>query len=370
MTRADLLRACALAALLLLHPDRGAACPFHTTLPDASVTEQIAESVEVIAARPSAGEPFRFATVAQLRGAPSGSTPPHLADSATRTRLAAHPDEAVLFALAPDGTWTRLLTVDAATRPLVTRMVARAEVWTTPEGAAERRDAFAALLADPDPRLRRLGLRELDALPYEVLRRGSYPVPAVDLLEGITDMQEMPYAPIRILLLGLSGSPGTKDAIMDRLGELTAAGTHVNLGAWLTAAIEDGGPVGVARAERVLLDAPRSLTEMQLIGIIRAFSVQSAEGDAALRTALDTTLRRLASRYPEAAPLIAQAFGAAGDYSQEALIRELLTARAFTDRRDLMAATAYVTRASGVGSGSSIASRPGIAVRNQPGPEL
>jgi hypothetical protein len=55
---------------------------------------------------------------------------------------------------------------------------------------------------------------------------------------------------------------------------------------------------------------------------------------------------------------VAQAFGARADYSQTGLIRELVSARAFASRADLMAATAYITRAPAPASG---ALRPGQA---------
>jgi hypothetical protein len=192
------LRTATLAGLLLLLvPDRLAACAFHTALPEATVSQQIAGAIEVVAARPAADNPFRFEPIAVLKGAASASRPPHLVDSATRTRLARNPGEAVLFAREADGSWIRLLLFDAATRPVVERMIEHAGAGTGPEGAAERRDVFAGLLAHPDAGLRRLALRELDALPYGVLRNGTYPVTAEDLIRGIADIQDMPFAPSR-----------------------------------------------------------------------------------------------------------------------------------------------------------------------------
>jgi hypothetical protein len=265
----------------------------------------------------------------------------------------------VLFARAADGAWTRLLVLDTTTRPLVDRMIARADAWSGPEGAAERRDTFAGLLAHPDEGLRRLALRELDALPYGVLRDGTYPVAAADLLRGIADIQDMPFAPIRILLLGLDGGSEPDAAITDRVMSLAASGADLHLGAWITAAIESGGRDGVAEIERLYLGAPGRLTEAQLTDIVRALSEQSANGDPALRAPLDGTLRRLVSLRPEAAPLIAQAFGANADYSQTGLIRDLVAARAFTDRAGLMAATAYITRARISGQTMTASARPG-----------
>ncbi len=346
-----------LAGLLALPlPDRLAACAFHVTLTEGSLSDDIAASVEVIAARPSSADPFAFETVAVLRGVASGTAPPFIVDSVTRTRLAQNPDEAVLFARGADGTWTRLLVLDAATRPFVDRLLNRAAVWATPAGAAERRDAFARLLAHPDARLRRIALRELDALPYDVLRGGTYPVQADVLLRGVNNIDEMPFAPIRILLVGLDGGSAARKAITDRLAAMTAMGVDTNLGPWITAAIEIGGP---AEIERVVLAVPDRLTLPQLTQIVLALSVHSAEGDPALRGALDGAIRRLVSSRPDAAPLIAQAFTATGDFTQIDLIEALLAARAFTDRRALMAAAAYVTRAPQSAGAGAVAGRSG-----------
>lgn len=340
------LRTATLAGLLLLPvPDRLAACAFHTVLPEATVSQQIAGAIEVVAARPAADNPFRFEPIAVLKGAVSASRPPHLVDSATRTRLARNPGEAMLFARESDGSWTRLLILDAATRPLVDRMIARADAWTGPEGAAERRDTFAGLLAHPDEGLRRLALRELDALPYGVLRNGTYPVAAADLLRGIADIQDMPFAPIRILLLGLDGGSEPDAAITDRLTSLAASGADLHLGPWITAAVESGGPDGLAAVERQFLAAPERLSSLQLVEIIRALSVLSAQGDTALRVPLDRAIRRFVTLRPDAAPLIAQAFGAISDYSQIAVIRDAAAARPPSDRDQMMAVLAYVSRA-------------------------
>jgi hypothetical protein len=349
-----------LAGILALPlPDRLAACAFHLTFQEASLSDDIAGSLEVIAARPSPADPFAFETVAVLRGAASGTVPPLIVDSMTRTRLARNPDEAVLFARAPDGTWTRLLILDAATRPFVDRLLERADVWTTPAGAAERRDVFAGLLAHPDARLRRIALRELDALPYDVLRGGTYPVPAEDLIRGAGALDEMPFAPIRILLLGLDSGDAARTSIAQRLVAITNLGADTNLGPWIIAAIEIGGPDGVAEVERLVLATPDRLTQPQLTQIVLALSVQSDAGDPSLRAPLDGAIRRLVSSRPDAAPLIAPACTATGDFTQIDLIRELLAARLLTKRRDLIAAAVYIRRASESAEAGAAAARPG-----------
>lgn len=336
----------ALAGLLLLTaPVQVAACAFHTVLPTATLVEDIAGSVEVIAARPSVADPFSYEPVSVLRGESSGLGPPYIVDSVTRARLARNPDEAVLFARNPDGSWTRLFMLDEVTRPFVELLMSRVDIWVTPEGAVERRDVAASLLSHPDERLQGIALRELDGLPYDILRGATYPIPATDLLQILTDVDQMPFAPISILLLGLSDSDGARDAITRHLALMEQYGIDTDLGPWITAAVESGGPAGLAAVERQFLAAPKRFSQPQLVEIIRALAVLSAQGDPALRGPLDMAIRRFATLRPDVAPLIAQAFGAISDYSQIDVVRDAAAARPFVDRDQVMAVLAYVSRA-------------------------
>ena len=83
----------------------------------------------------------------------------------------------------------------------------------------------------------------------------------------------MPFAPIRILLVGLAGGKVARQAIAQRLAAMTAMGVDTNLGPWITAAIEIGGPDGVAEVERLVLSAPDRLTPQQLTQIVLALSI-------------------------------------------------------------------------------------------------
>lgn len=330
------------ATLFLALPDRLAACAFHTALPEATVSEQIAGSLAVIAARPANANPFRFEAVTVLKGDAPYDHPPHLVDSGTRSRLSRNPSDAVLFARNADGSWTRLIMLDAATRPIVDHILDDIDRWASPEGASARRDLFAGLLDHPDDRIRRLALRELDALPYSVLREGHYPIGAENLLNGLTDMQEIPFAPIRILLLGLTQGDAAKAAIDHQVRRMARDFGDMHLGAWITAAIEIGGPDGLAKVEQLFLGKARQSTETQIAAIIQALAVQRAGGDIILGPAIDATLRRLAEANPKAAPQIARTFGATSDYSQASLIRDLVSARAFSSPGDFILAATYV----------------------------
>jgi ABC-type nickel/cobalt efflux system permease component RcnA len=296
-----MLRACGLWILLAV-PMAGpaASCAFHFgDLPEASLSQQIAASASLIAARPAAENPFRFQATRLLRGAASGTGPPHLVDSATRRRLNAAPDNAVLFSRHPDGTWTRLLLLDQTTWPVVSHMIAQADRWAGPGGQVARRDYAAGLVAHSDERLVRIGLRELDTLDYRTLRGGRYAVSPARLIAGIFELQEQPYAPIRILLLGIVGGAAAEAQVAHQLDRRIGSGLSTNLGAWATAAFEMRGADALAELERDL--GERALSRDQTDEIVRALAVQSASGDPAFRGSARLALVRFVGRYPDAA---------------------------------------------------------------------
>jgi hypothetical protein len=344
------LRAPLLAAMLAgaVPPVAAHACAFHTDLPEASLSQRIADSVTLIAARPAPDDPFRFAPVRLLKGAPASSPPPQLVDAATRRRLAAAPDQAILFARDPDGSWARLLLIDETTRPVVAWMVAQAQRPDAANAAVARRDFAATLLSYPDPRLHRLALQELDALDYATLRGGTYSAGPADLIRGIADLQEQAYVPIRILLLGLVGGDAAEGEIFRQLDRRVRSGIATDFAAWTTAAIELRGAKGLARLERVMVASDRAPTPDQTAEFVRALAVQSASGDPDLRIPIRSALLRLVERQPDAAALIPPALSAASDRAQTGLVRDLVAARAFTSRADLLAATAYLSGAGNV----------------------
>lgn len=345
--RHRLLRSALVAASLVgvVLPGQVVACAFHTELPEETLSQQIAGSVALLAARPTKDDPFRFSTGRWLKGEPSSDMPPYLVDAGTRRLLSEHPDQAVLFGQDDDGDWTRLILLDETTMPVVDHMLAQADRWATPDGATQRRDFAASLLAHSDARLHSLALRELDALDYRILRRGEYPVAAADLLDGLSRLEDQAYTPIRILLLGIVGGDRAGEETSRQMSRRLSAGLATNLGAWSTAAIEIGGVEAISELERLIAASHRRLEPEQLVEIVRALAVQGASGELALRERIRTSLLRLAEDHPAAAPMIPAAFMSLSDWSQSDLVQDLVAARAFTSRNDLLAATAYLANA-------------------------
>jgi len=294
--------ACLLIVLLSVIPSGMAlACAFHfTDLPEAPLSRQVVESYSLIAARPDPTNPFSFVVSKVLHGAAAVNGPPHLVDSTTRRRLKAAPGDAVLFSRNADGTWTRLLLLDATTRPVVAHMLAEAGRWSAPGGAAARRDFAASLLAHTDLRLHHIALRELDSLDYGTLRAGTYDVPTGQLIAGIADLQGQAFAPIRIQLLGLTGGARAEAEVARQLQWRFETGLAPGLGAWTTAALELQGTGAIAELERMLSERYRPLPRAQIDEVVQALAVQSAAGDPEGRSAARAALLLFVNRYPNA----------------------------------------------------------------------
>jgi hypothetical protein len=343
--RAGLLSIAISTALLTSNPNNLVACSFHVGLSGLTLSRQLAESVELVAMRPSAGNPFQFDPVRQLKGIPSERTMPPVVDDVTRQLLLQNPNQTALFARTYGGGWKQLLLIDDSNRGFVEEVALQSGAWDTSQGRADKRDYFAAQLNHPNAAIRFIALRELDAIDYAILRQGKYPLAVQSLLTDISDLRWTAYAPIRILLLGILGGEDAKAAIFTRLKGSAEANSAGHLGAWITAAIEAGGIDGLHQLEKIVLEPKVSLASQQLLEIVRAISVQSAGGKAELRQALDATIRRLVWQYPETAPIIPQVFGLASDWSQVSLVRELIAANKLATMTDLKLAATYLARA-------------------------
>jgi len=296
------LRAYVLLIMVVSTPHAVEACAFHfsTVAPEAPLSRQIASSDTLIAARPGRDDPFRFTDIQVLKGQSAASGPPHLVDSASRRLLQAAPNKAVLFAKTADGPWKRLVLLDEKTRPIVSHMLAHADRWAAPSGAAARRDYAATLLANSDTRLRRIALRELDSLDYRTLRAGTYDVPEGQLLQGIANLQNQAFVPIQIQLLGLAGGPRAGMEVTRQVHRRVATGISANLGAWFAAAVELQGQSAIVELERVLNAQDRPLSRSQIEELVQALAVQSASGDPAVRGAARASLVQFVGRYPDA----------------------------------------------------------------------
>lgn len=350
--------AAALIALRLLAPGAALACAFHNYAPADTVVDRMLGSSQIVLARPDPADPRRFVAVEALSG-PSGDVGIELpVDAATAERLAAHPDDRVLFARDGDyGPWLRLAYLDPEYRAVIERVATRLEDWQM-GGEDERARMFADLLAHPNPALHRLALTELDLLPYDLLRQlppqagvaalaadlGSGPVTPVE--DGSTPLD---LDPIRVLLIGLSRDPAA-EAVLNTglLRELSTPGSRI-LGAYATALIELDGPAG---AERIAarLTGPDLPTAEVIEMLVEALAIHAQGDDAALRALIGSRLAQALDSHPALAGAVARQFGSRYDWSQAAALAALLHGKRLRAAPEVIAVTQYLALAQEAGA--------------------
>ncbi|WP_335948213.1 hypothetical protein [Salipiger bermudensis] len=334
-------------ALAFVPAPQARACAFHTTLPEKSVADWLVDGIEVVLARPAADNAYAFHITEVIH---SAGTPPELdllVSSDLRQRLLANPQDEVL--LANDGYgWIVLSYVDQVFRPLMRDVLARAPGWKDADGA-DRLALFSALQDSPDPDLRHLALLEIDKAPYRVLRDMELRLTPEELLSRLWQPQDYAYQPIRVLLLGLTGSEAARGAIRDYLTRASDWEWANNLGAFATAGIELDGIDGLRLLERYYLANPRQ-TMANLEQVVEALAIQHGVASPEVRAEIAATLQRFVRARPEGAALIARQFLPREDWSQGALLAGLMEAKALSSAQDLLTVAVYVAQARGAGA--------------------
>jgi len=334
------------AAMIAAAP--AAACSFHTYLPERTAVDWMVDSADLVLARPDPQNEFVYKPVDVLRGKAPETELGFLVDSVSRQKLASHPDEAVLFARGSDGAWNRVAYVDTAFREVMERVIAESPSWGA--GVDPARFAIAAELHDhPDPKLRKLALRELDQAPYALLRDLDLRLPPDVLLRDFWTPQEYPYQPIRVLLLGLDDTEAARVAVRGFAERAAGSAWASNLGAYATALIEQDGAEGVALLEeRFLADPRQPLDKLELV--VEALAIQNGVGSPDLRDRISAALEGFVAARPEGAALVARQFFNYQDWSQAAPLAELMHERRIASSADLMAVAIYVAQARRPGS--------------------
>ena len=336
--------AAALALLALAMP--AAACPVCIDKPEATLADRLLRADAVVIAREDPARPFHYAPIETLRGEAGAVPIPLLLDSATRRRLAARPDDGVLFVRNGDA-WSGAGYADAVRRDTVAAILAEGPGWD--EDPVARFAFFEALLHHREGELSRLAVDELSRAPYGQIRTMAKPLDGATASRALTDRTEIPWRAFHILMLGLSERPEHRALIRERNATAARLGWSRELDAWATALVEIDGPAGVARLAEDWFETPGRDVEA-LRAVITAFAVQAREGDPALRPSILAALHDLPSRRPDVAGSVAAALGEIGDFSQaDAIVRAMRDAagRGGPSFRDpeLLAAALYVDRA-------------------------
>jgi hypothetical protein len=298
------------------------ACAFHTVPPQPSMVD-LALMAEDVAVLDGDG------VQAVWKGNPAGALDARPADTSGRV-LVARPD--------PYGPWEKLAALTPALDGVLRAALDRSDAWLY-AGDTARGAFFAGLLGHPAPEVRRLALRELDLLNYGVLRQVVAGQEAGDAADLAADPD---LVAIAALLDGLAGGADAADRQTAAVrAALDDPGWGRVLGAHAVALVESAGPDGVATLDRLVLrDPARPADQVELV--VEALAIQRAEGDPALRPAIDAALAAMIAARPETAGGVARQLGARADWSQLPALRGALANRHGMVAADMIAISAYV----------------------------
>jgi hypothetical protein len=271
-----------LAAALALVAGPAAACLVCIALPERTLADRVIEAEAVVLARPDPARPFAFAPVAALKGDAARPAIPGLVDSATRRRLAADPEAAVLFARDADG-WTRLADATPELRADVETILAAAPAWDAEADHAARFAFFAERHDHPDAGVRALALAEISRAPYALIRTMPPRLGRAEVVRLMRDPRMAEWAPIHILFLGLSDDP-EDHAFVRRAFDAASRTGGAHLAAWATALAEIDGPPAIDRLRALYFEESGRSPE-DLRAVVTAFATLADGGDPTLRPA-------------------------------------------------------------------------------------
>ncbi len=227
------------------------ACPVCVDLPTLTLADKVLGGKLAVLARPDPANPFRYKVTEIIRGTESDLNQlpdiPFLVSTTNRRALAAQPGHAMLLAYGPqldengldagDG-WHQTIRITPERRAFLNRLLDEGADWRFALTTEEARFAFFADLLDtPDKVLVDAALAEISRAPYRLIRTAGGAVPAPQLRARLTRIEELPYAPVAILLLGLSAEPEVQDYVRAGFDSAMRHGS-TNLDAWAVAGIE------------------------------------------------------------------------------------------------------------------------------------
>lgn len=334
------------------------ACSFHVAFGAETTVDKLLGASDILLARPTPDNPFVFEQTQVIEGLATAVEIPDLVDTATRRRLAQHPNDQVLFvrevAYAP---WRRIAYVGQDFAPVLDVILAHRKDWQN--GVLDTRyETFAALLNHPNGTIRRLAYRELDKADYPNLKALPLDIQVSLVLDNMDSLAEMDTVPIRILLLGFSKNdeiPAFLEQRFDAALEINSTKT----GAYATALIEQQGPVRAQTLIRHhLTDTDLSTTNRD--AILEALALHHASGTPDMRQVIDSELRSAMVENPDLAAPIAARLGSHNIWSQKDTFTDLMQKRQIGSIRDLMTVSQYIALAQKSMDGATIEYRKPI----------
>lgn len=316
---------------------QGQACAFHGYVPDPTLIDILLGTEQAVIARPDASNPDRYIAVEALLGPKSIEIPISVGEEIT-AQLAKTPGQTVLLARDEAyGPWLELAVLDKNYRAVIDHVLERQSDWVY-DGDQERFQLFANLITAPNPRLRKLALRELDKADYSILQ--SLSLPRIHSLRNDLQIADRDLAPILVLLAGLSGDTSYSDLLTEGLSDALRDDLPY-LGAYATALIELLGPDAVgAIVERHLLNAEAAPESLERL--IEAFAIQNQTADAATRAAIRQGTSDALKHAPHLAGATARQFGIRSDWSLAEPLARARSAHPPRTIEDVFALSQYI----------------------------
>ncbi len=328
------------------------ACLVCIPLPQRTLADRIVEDAVLALARPTNASPFVYAPQVYLRGAAKEEAAPipFLVDSSARRRIAADPEVFALVGRAtPEADWELLAVMAPATVEMVREIVAQAEGWAGTAVSPDRFAYFAARHASPEPAIRALALAEISSFPYAQIRTIAPQLTRAEIVQILRDPKMIEWAPIHILLLGLSKDPADRDFVRAAYGAASRTASAAFLGAWATAYLEVDGAAALERIEADFVTDPERPKE-QMTEIVRALSTFAAVSEPALRDRITAQFGTLAASRPELAADAAQELTNVEDWSLAGMFEDMLSDGAFRSPVEEFAIIFYIERAREAGA--------------------
>ncbi|TLP56001.1 hypothetical protein FEE96_22195 [Parasedimentitalea maritima] len=318
------------------------ACVFDMVKPERTQVDWILDAETLVLARPGGKNPFSFEVTRSLIGETDRPPIKQLVNSVTRRKLEANLSDQVLFAYQSETGWHRVAFVDESFRGLLQTALDNRASWQS--GMPQSRLEFiTSLQSSSVPAHKALAIGELDKVPYADLRQLDLTISSDELLADLWTINGYRYQAIRALLLGLSDSPAAHKEIHGYINRAIKRDKANNLGAFAAAFIELEGVSGVEHlANNILTDPRQSLDKLEQI--VMAMSVHHGVAGPVLKSEIQSAIKALVDKRPEAGAIVARQFSLRSDWSQTDILEPLVREREVA-MRDLLTISVYLARA-------------------------
>lgn len=277
-------------------------------MPTESLSDKAAGADAVALLRPDPDDPFRFAVVGWVKGGPVADPVPFLVARPRAAEMVVAPESVVVATWSAEVGWA-LHDLGTPALPAVLADLLERDMSTS----EARSMAFGPLVGNGDPAVARMALIELASLPYAVLRETEARMDRAFVARAEADPLWSEWAPIAILLLGLSDDPDDRAFVRRAATLAVQTGRTANLAPWLTALVETLPELGMETIRRTYLEDPaRTEAELRQVGL--ALASHAGRGD---RTGdeIRALAGVLAARHPAVAAALVQTMAERGDWS-------------------------------------------------------